>query len=95
MTNTASSVALAFERQDGAAHSFEDPAVPLDLSVEEVTNRAVPRLRYPVTDIGTGRPLKYSMLHEGVEVPRDLTVGKAFPGQRARVHICSEFENAR
>jgi hypothetical protein len=96
MNDTATSLALDFERQDGAAHSFEDPAVPLELSIEEVTKRAVPRLRYPVTDISTGRPLVYSLLHDGVEIPRDLTVGKAFPGRRrARVHVVSEFTNAR
>jgi hypothetical protein len=94
MANSTGSVALRFERQDGA-HVFEDPAVPVELTVEEVTLRAAPRLRYPTTDVSSGKPLKYTMLHEGSEVARDATVGRAFPGRRARVHIVCDYENGR
>ena len=41
-------VALRIERQDGA-HGFDDPAVPGDWTIEAVTARAVPKLRYPKT----------------------------------------------
>jgi hypothetical protein len=94
MTHERSSVALRFERHDGA-HAFDDPAVPVEMTVEEITIRAVPLLRYPTTDVSSGHRLKYTMLHDNVEVARDTTVGKAFPGGRARVHIVSDFENAR
>ena len=94
MNRSAGSVALRFERQDGA-HAFDDPAVPIELTVEEITVRAAPRLRYPTLDVATGKPLVYALLHEGVEVPRDATVGRAFPGRSATVHVVSEYENAR
>src|SRR6059036_3614569 len=45
-------VALRIERQDGA-HGFDDPAVPGDWTIEAVTARAVPKLRYPKTDVGS------------------------------------------
>jgi hypothetical protein len=90
----ASSVALRIERADGA-HGFDDPAVPAEWSIEELTARVTPKLRYPVTDIATGKPLRYSMLHDGVELPRDQTVGAAFPKRRARVHVVNEYTNAR
>ena len=92
--NAAGSVALRIERQDGA-HGFDDPAVPAEWTIEQVTLRAAPKLRYPLTDVGSGKPLKYSMLHDGVELPRDQTVGTAFPKRRARVHVVHEYENAR
>lgn len=93
MSTAATSVSIVFERQDGA-HFFEDGAVPGHLSIGEATKLAVPKLRYPSTDVSTGKPLKYSMLHDGVEVPRDETVGRAFPKRKARVHVVSEYENA-
>jgi hypothetical protein len=93
MSTVAMTVALTFERQDGA-HRFEDGAVPGSLTIGEVTRLAVPKLRYPTTDVSSGKPLKYSLLHEGVEVPRDETVGRVFPKRKARVHIVSEYENA-
>lgn len=93
MTMT-TSVALRIDRQDGA-HGFDDPAVPAEWTIEQLTDRAVPKLRYPETDIGSGKPLRYSMLHDGCELPRDLTVGKAFPKQKARVHVVREYQNAR
>jgi hypothetical protein len=93
MTN-AGSVALRIERQDGA-HGFDDPAVPPEWTIEQLTDRAVPKLRYPRTDVGSGKPLRYSMLHEGVELPRDQTVGQAFPARKARVHVVHEYQNAR
>jgi hypothetical protein len=87
------SVALRFERQDGA-HGFDDPAVPAALTVEEVTERAAPRLRFPLHDVSTGKRLRYSMLHDGREIARDLPVGEVFPERRALVHIVSEYQNA-
>jgi hypothetical protein len=92
--NAATTVALRIERYDGA-HGFDDPSVPADWSIEELTTHAAPRLRYPSTDVSTGKPLRYSMLHDGVELPRDQTVGKAFPKRQARVHVVSEYANAR
>ena len=86
-------VALRIERQDGA-HGFDDPAVPGDWTIEAVTARAVPKLRYPKTDISSGKPLRYSMLNDGVELPRDQTVGTVFPKRRARVHVVHEYVNA-
>ena len=92
--NEASSVALRIERQDGA-HGFDDPAVPADWTIERLTARAAPKLRYPTVDVSSGKSLAYSMLHDGVELPRDLTVGAAFPKRRARVHVVHEYANAR
>jgi hypothetical protein len=92
--NGASNVALRIERQDGA-YGFDDPGVPAEWTIESLTAKAVPRLRYPATDVSTGKPLRYSMLHDGVELPRDMTVGDAFPKRRARVHVVHEYANAR
>lgn len=92
--NSAMSVALRIERQDGA-YGFDDPAVPDDWTIEDLTTRAAPKLRYPLTDVSTGKPLRYSMLHDGVELPRDQTVGAAFPARRGRVHVVHEYANAR
>jgi hypothetical protein len=91
---SATNVALRIDRQDGA-HGFDDSAVPAEWTIEELTDRAVPKLRYPQTDIGSGKPLRYSMLHDGVELPRDLTVGKVFPSRKGRVHVVHEYQNAR
>ena len=91
--NAASSVALRVERYDGA-HGFDDPSVPGDWTIETLTQRAAPKLRYPLTDVSTGKPLRYSLLHDGVEVPRDQTVARAFPQRRARVHVVHEYANA-
>ena len=94
--NSASSVALRVERQDGA-HGFDDPAVPAEWTIEQLTTRAASKLRYPVTDIRSGKPLRYSMLHEGIELRREQTVGDAFPQQRGKVHkvhVVHEYENA-
>ena len=93
MSTAAMTVSLTFERQDGG-HRFEDGAVPGSLTIGEVTGLAVPKLRYPTTDVSTGKPLRYSLLHDGVEVPRDEKVGRVFPNRKARVHIVSEYENA-
>lgn len=87
-------MALRIERQDGA-YGFDDPAVPGDWTIEALTTRAAPKLRYPMTDVSTGKPLRYSMLHDGVELPRDQTVGAAFPERQARVHVVHEYANAR
>ena len=91
--NEASSVALRIERADGA-HGFDDPAVPPEWTIQQLTAQAVPRLRYPTTDIASGKPLKYSALSGGVELPRDQTVGDAFPGRRGKVHVVHEYVNA-
>jgi hypothetical protein len=91
--NGASGVALRIERQDGS-HGFDDPAVPVDWTIEHLTAEAAPKLRYPTTDISTGKALHYSMLHDGVELPRDQKVGDAFPKRRARVHVVHEYTNA-
>ena len=91
--HAATTVALRIERHDGAA-GFDEPAVPDEWTIEEVTARAAPKLRYPLTDVGSGKPLRYSLLHDGVELPRDQTVGVAFPKRRARVHVVQEYQNA-
>ena len=91
--SAATTIALRIERHDGA-HGFEDPAVPGDLTIDEVTRRAVPRLRYPTTDVSTGKPLHYALLHEGRELARDQPVSEAFPRRRARVHVVHEYTNA-
>ena len=92
--NQATSVALRIERQDGA-HGFDDPAVPGDWTIEELTRRAAPKLRYPLTDVTSGKPLRYSMLHEGTELARDERVATVFTARRARVHVVQEYVNAR
>jgi len=84
-------LALRIERHDGA-HGFDD-LVPPALTIGELTTKAAPRLRYPVTDVSSGKPLAYSMLHDGVELPRDTTVGKALK-QGAKVHVVHEHVNA-
>jgi hypothetical protein len=86
-------VALRIDRQDGA-HGFEDPSVPGEWTIEELTNRVAPKLRYPTMDIATGKPLRYSMLHDGIELRRDEKVGDAFPDRKARVHVVHEYANA-
>jgi hypothetical protein len=99
MNYNGASVALRIERQDGA-HGFEDPAVPADWTIEQLTARAAPRLRYPTTDVSSGKPLRYSMLFDGVELPRDAKVGDAFardtttPDTLPKVNVVSEYENA-
>ncbi len=91
---SAISVALRIERPD-ATHGFDDPAVPASWSIHELTMRAVPRLRYPTTDVASGQPLKYSALSaDGVELPRDQRVGDAFPAGAGRVHVVHEYVNA-
>jgi hypothetical protein len=91
---SATNVALRIERQDGA-HGFDEPAVPPEWTIEELTRHAVPKLRYPTTDVSSGKPLRYSMLHEGVELARDQVVAKAFPKHKGRVQIVNEYQNAR
>ncbi len=91
--NGASAIALRIERYDGA-YGFDDPSVPGEWTIEELTSRAAPKLRYPATDVSTGKPLRYSMLHDGVELRRDQTVGDAFPNRQARVHVVHEYANA-
>ncbi len=88
-----SAVALRIERYDGA-HGFDDPSVPPEWTIERLTQAAVPKLHYPLTDVSSGKPLRYSMLHDGVELPRDQTVGDAFTERRARVHVVHEYANA-
>lgn len=87
-------VALRIERYDGA-HGFDEPTVPPQWTIEELTARAAPVLRYPANDVSSGKPLRYSMLHDGIELRRDQTVGDAFPTRRARVHVVHEYANAR
>jgi len=84
--STAATVALRIERFDGA-HGFDDPAVPASLTIEQLTARAVPKLRYPSTDVSSGKPLRYSMLHDGTELARDQTVGTAIQKPRSVVHV--------
>jgi hypothetical protein len=91
--NAATTVALRIERHD-SADGFDDPAVPGDLTIDEVTRRAVPRLRYPTMDAASGKPLHYALLHDGKELARDQQVGDAFPRRRARVHVVHEYTNA-
>jgi hypothetical protein len=88
------SVALRIDRHDGA-YGFDDPSVPSDWTIEDLTARAAPKLRYPQSDVSTGKPLRYSMLHDGVELPRDQKVGDVFPQRRGRVHVVHEYANAR
>lgn len=84
-------VKVRLERHD-QAHGFDD-AVPGDWSVERMTENAVPRLRLATRDVTSGKPLKYSALYDGGELPRDAKVGTAVrPG--AKVTISPEFENA-
>jgi len=92
--NAATSVAIRVERHDGA-HGFDEPAVPADWSIEKLTEHAVPKLRYPQVDVTSGKPLRYSMVHDGVEIARDTTVGTAFPKRKARVQVLNEYQNAR
>jgi hypothetical protein len=87
-------LSLRIERHDGA-HSLDEPAIPADWTVEELTSRAVPRLRYPETDVGSGKPLRYSMLHDGAELRRDSTLGEVLPAKGARVHVVHDHLNAR
>ena len=87
------SVALRIDRHDGA-YAFEDPAVPGDLTIERLTQLAAPRVRYPLLDVSTGKPLTYSLLHNGEEIPRESTVARAFPQRRAKVTLVHEFRNA-
>jgi hypothetical protein len=87
-------LALRIERHDGS-HSIDEPAVPAGWTVEELTHRSVPRLRYPETDVGSGKPLRYSMLHDGAELRRDSILGEVLPARGARVHVVHEYVNAR
>ena len=92
--NGATSVALRIDRHDGA-HGFLDPAVPGEWTIEELTQRAAAKLRYPASDVSTGKPLRYALLHEGAELRREQTVGESFPQGRASVHVVHEYANAR
>ena len=92
--DASTNVALRIDRYDGA-YGFDDPAVPGEWTIEELTTRAAPKLRYPTSDVSTGKPLRYSLLHDGVELPRDRTVADAFPARTARVHVVHEYANAR
>jgi hypothetical protein len=84
-------VALRIERHD-QVHGFDD-TVPGDWSIERLTETAVPKLRLATRDVTSGKPLRYSALHEGTELPRDETVGKALrPG--GKIVIAPEYENA-
>jgi hypothetical protein len=85
-------IALRIERHD-QAHGFDD-AVPGDWSIERLTETAIPKLRLATRDVASGKPLKYSALHEGTELPRDAKVGTVVrPG--GLVRVVPEFENAR
>jgi hypothetical protein len=89
---TLQTMALRIERHD-QAHGFDD-TVPGDWSIERLTDAAVPKLRLATKDVTSGKPLKYSALHEGTEVPRDAKVATALkPG--GKVVIAPEYENAR
>ena len=92
--DTSTNVALRIERYDGA-YGFDDPNVPREWTIEQLTSEAAPKLRYPMTDVSSGKPLRYSLLHDGVELPRDRKVGDAFPTRQARVHVVHEYANAR
>jgi hypothetical protein len=91
--NALTTVALRFDRHDGA-HGFDDPAVPAGWTIDQLLERVAPKLRYPTTDVSTGKPLRYAMLRDGVEVPREETVGRAFPERRGRAHVVHEYANA-
>jgi len=84
-------LALRIERHDGA-HGFDD-LVPPALTIGELTTKAASKLRYPATDASTGRPLSFSMLYDGIELPRTTTVGKALK-HGAKVHVVHEHVNA-
>ena len=90
--STSVSVALRIDRHDGA-YGFDDH-VPGDLSVERLTQIAAPRVRLPVVDVSSGKPIAYSLLHDGSEVPQESTVARAFPQRRAKVTIVTAFRNA-
>lgn len=82
---------LRIERHD-QVHGFDD-TVPADWSIEHLTETAVPKLRLAVRDVTSGKPLRYSALHEGTELPREGTVGQALrPG--SRIVIAPEYQNA-
>lgn len=84
-------VAMRIDRHD-MAHGFDD-TVPVDWSIERLTESAIPKLRLATRDVASGKPLKYSALHEGTELARDAKVGTAVrPG--GRVIIAPEFQNA-
>lgn len=87
------SVALHVERHDGA-FSFDDPAVPRDWTVEQLTENALSRLRYPSSDVTSGKPLRYSMLADGAELPREAKVGEALPKAGAKVRVVRDYVNA-
>jgi hypothetical protein len=84
-------MALRIERHDGA-HGFDD-LVPPELTIDELTTKAAPKLRYPTTDVGSGKPLRYSMLHDGVELPREDTVGRSLK-DGAKITVVHEYVNA-
>jgi hypothetical protein len=84
-------VALRIERHD-QVHGFDD-SVPGDWSVERLTESAVPKLRLATRDVASGKPLRYSALFDGAELPRDATIGKTVtPG--GKVVIAPEYQNA-
>jgi len=84
-------VALRITRHDQAV-SFDD-TVPGDWSVERLTDAAVPKLRLATRDVASNKPLRYSALHEGSELPRSVTVRTAVrPG--GEITIAPEFINA-
>ena len=85
------SLALRIERHDGA-HGFDD-FVPSALTVGELTSKATPRLRYPTTDVSSGKALSYSLLHQGTELPREARVGTLLK-EGDKVFVVHEYVNA-
>ena len=84
---------MRIERHDGAV-AFEDGAVPSEWTIDQLTQNALPHLRYPESDIASGKPLRYSMLSDGAELPREAKVGETFPATGARVRVVREYANA-
>jgi hypothetical protein len=84
-------VALRIERHD-QVHGFED-SVPGEWSVERLTEKVVPKLRLATRDVASGKPLRYSALLDGTELPREARIGNAVkPG--GKVVIAPEYQNA-
>lgn len=94
-TDTASlTVPMRVDRYDGG-YGFNDPAVPASWSIEEFVHNVTAKLRLPTTDVTSGKPLRYSVLRDGDELPRDETIGKLFAKSGGKVQVVHEYSNAR